>query len=235
MTSLVLSEVFKYGKKNIFKIVAFLLIFTPILYSWLIRKTNNMLSIDASFEPIIFFINICIVIFASGLISLEFEKGTIKNLLIQPNSRVKILYSKYITLIMFILIFYSLFITGVIIGGFTIKSVTIEYNWIFLSIIFKSIILASISFLLSLLFKSTSKAVLFSLILIFLGEKINSGIEKVTIFGKYTILSNYDFSKYFTSPLQANDLSIYLSICIVIIHFLIFNWLIISSFTKSDI
>lgn len=235
MTSLVLSEVFKCWKKSTFKIVAILLIFTPILYSWLIRKADNTLSIDTSFELIIFLINICIVIFASGLISLEFENGTIKNLLIQPNSRVKILYSKYITLILFVLIFYSLFITGIIIGGITIPSVTIEYNWIFLSVIFKSIILASISFLLSLLFKSTSKAVLFSLIIVFLGEKINSIIEKVTILGKYTILYNYDFSKYFTSPLQANDFSIYFSIGIIIIHFLIFNWLIIASFTKSDI
>lgn len=232
MIALVYSELFKYLKKKSIRILLFSFIFLPILFSSLIRKADNTLF---SLEPVIFLLNLCIVIIASGFISLEFEKGTLKNLLIQPISRIRMIYSKYFALIIMIIFFYILFIIGVIISTIIIKGFIIEYSWVFLFTILQSIILASISFFLSLLLKSTSKTVLISLIIVFLGEKINSLLEKVTSLGKFSLLSNYDLTPYFSSTLEAGNISLYAAIGILVIHFLFFNILLISSVTKFEL
>ena len=128
MIALVYSELFKYLKKKSIRILLFSFIFLPILFSSLIRKADNTLF---SVEPVIFLLNLCIVIIASGFISLEFEKGTLKNLLIQPISRIRMIYSKYFALIIMIIFFYILFIIGVIISTIIIKGFIIEYSWVF--------------------------------------------------------------------------------------------------------
>ena len=61
---------------------------------------------------------IFLIIVVGGIVSDEFNKGTIKQLLIVPSSRLKIIISKYITsFIMFIFIFLFILIVQLVISG----------------------------------------------------------------------------------------------------------------------
>lgn len=75
-----------------------------------------------------------LVIVLGGIISDEFNKGTIKQLLITPSSRIKVIISKYMTsLIIFIFIFLfiliiQLIISGIFFGYSSFKIPVVLYN-----------------------------------------------------------------------------------------------------------
>ena len=81
------------------------------------------------------FIIILIIIVAGTIVSEEFNKGTIKLLLVRPYSRVKILLSKYITCLIVLIcsiIFVALMQTvvgGIVYGFDSYKNPTVLYNY----------------------------------------------------------------------------------------------------------
>lgn len=144
----------------------------------------------------LFFFVIFIIMIAGTIVAEEFNKGTIKMLLIRPYQRWKILLSKYITcLIMLsfciIVIILSQYIIGGVVFGFeTYKVPAIVYNFASESLIEMSMIkylllnLASIlpylliiltlAFTISTVFTSTPLAITLSFLTIFFSSIINN-------------------------------------------------------------
>lgn len=101
-----------------------------------INNTTNLRGILMDvFSGYSIFIIVFIVMIAGTIISSEFEKGTIKILLVKPHKRWKILLSKYIVsliMMLFILIFTVLMQTligGIILGFDSLKVPVVEYSF----------------------------------------------------------------------------------------------------------
>lgn len=188
-----------------------------INYNLLLKSENKNVNINVdarillmrffdNFEIIIIIITIFI---SSTIISEEYIKGTIKNLLIKPYRRIKILFSKIITnitialIITIILMLFQYVIGGIVFGFNSYNLVAIIYNRVaetinsmslfnYISLLFILKMLIYITFILvSLLFgliiNNIALNILFSLGLYFL----------INIKGTYTnmIINNYNISE----------------------------------------
>jgi len=175
---------------------------------------------------LMFFINIFSISIASGIVANEFNWGTIKFLLIRPFSRSKILLSKYITVIIFsalltFLLFIFSFATNSLLytnnlgnQGFSdiLMLFLLKYPEIFMY--------STIAFMLSVLSKSSSLALGFSLVIVFIGPIIAYYLPN-----KYLLFSNVDLTR--------GDLRF--SIAILLIYTIIFNFISWIIFLKRDI
>lgn len=191
------------------------------------------------------FIIITVVLIAGAIVSEEFNKGTIKLLLVRPYGRRKILFAKFIVVmltIIFIMIAIGVmqFIVGGIFFGFeSLKVPAVEYNHsagaleemsIFKSVILTGlgklpiyILIGTLAFALSTLFTNTAVAITISL----LGYMASSMINQFAYYGnikwiKYFVTPNWDFTQFFYGSLpNMEGLSIVFSAVICLIYFLI--------------
>ena len=199
----------------------------------------------------ILFIVVVIVMIAGTIVSEEFNKGTIKQLLLRPYSRFKILLSKYITcLIVFILfiLFYELvsfiayglslgfksYSLPIIIYNFTTHQV-MELNLIkgilmnFVSILPVYIIILTLAFFLSTLITSSGIALTISF-LVYIFSDILNGLISLT---NYKILRLFptmcwNFNEYLFGNIPADKyLNFPMALIVTIITFLV---LFVSSF-----
>ncbi len=205
---------------------------------------------------IIILIGLFSIIVASGAIANEHRWGTIKLLLIRPISRTTILFSKYISVLLFtltmtILLIVLLFIIGLIFFGFEganptylitatdgtlelaslYKAIIADYSFPFIEII----ILTTLAFMISTIFKNNSLALGATLFLMFTGVQIYFWFEKYA-WSKYILFAHTDLSQYSqtgTLFFEGNTLS--LSITVLLVYYALFlflSWLI---FTKRDV
>lgn len=146
------------------------------------------------------YVFLCLIYMAS-LVSSEHQMGTIKLLLIRAHSRSKILASKYVTLLLFliVLMLFTMLVSGIIsllffgTGGEgqlvdVLKSV--GYT------LFYTIIYSTIVFMFSVLTKSTGATIGIAFILVFVQDLL------------VLLLSRYEFAKYllfFNTNLQMYD------------------------------
>ncbi len=212
-------------------------------------QANSLLYADAA-TPILFIV-VVIVMIAGTIVSEEFNKGTIKQLLLRPYSRFKILLSKYITcLIVFILfiLFYELvsfiayglslgfksYSLPIIIYNFTTHQV-MELNLIkgilmnFVSILPVYIIILTLAFFLSTLITSSGIALTISF-LVYIFSDILNGLISLT---NYKILRLFptmcwNFNEYLFGNIPADKyLNFPMALIVTIITFLV---LFVSSF-----
>lgn len=165
------------------------------------------------------FILIISISVAGGIVSNEFDKGTIKNLLIRPYKRWKILLSKYIavlitTLLSIItLLILELIIGGIILGFDSLQNSIIVYSFTknsilqinaikyvidsIISTLPMFILLATLGFTISTIFNSTSLGIALPMLGYFGGNIINLIIEsyKIKIL-HYFVTPNWDLSKF---------------------------------------
>ena len=205
------------------------------------------------------YILVIIVMIAGTIVSEEFNKGTIKLLLVKPYSRSKILASKFITtliMIAFVIVVMAvmeLVIGGVVFGFDSLSIPVVEYNFDLGSIqtinVFEYlgiqvltqlpmfILLATLAFVLSTLFSNSALAITISL----LGYMSTSIINQLAIayniqFLKYFVTMNWDLSQYLFGGLPLMDgMSMVMSIVICMVYFLIMvipTWII---FKKRNI
>ena len=107
MKNLVINELYKILSKNNIYVVGIISLFFIIL-NVLICKMNNICNaVDImimEFSEVNIFIIICIIMVSGSIVSDEYNKGTIKYLLIKPYKRYKILLSKlFSSIIIFVL------------------------------------------------------------------------------------------------------------------------------------
>lgn len=206
------------------------------------------------------FIIILIIIVAGTIVSEEFNKGTIKLLLVRPYSRIKILLSKYITCLivlvcsMVCVTLMQTIVGGIVFGFDSYKDPTVVYNFTTnslntvsilgtlataaLAILPKLILLMTLAFTLSTVITNTPVAIAIPL----LGSMVESIINQLAImyekanFLKYFVTPNWDFSQYLYGALpQMKGITLEFSVCICLAYFIVMMALSIWNFKNKNI
>lgn len=207
-------------------------------------KTTRNLLINTLSDNFLF-IMIIIAAGAGSIVSTEFDKGTIKLLLIRPYSRNKILLSKYIvSLFMIIFAILSAFIMQLIVGGifFGFSSLNIPvviYNFVqnkvmhinlfkyifdnVLAVLPEFILLATLAFAISTITNVSTLGVALPIVGVGAADIINLiAINRNIIPLKYFVTLNWNFTNYLYGGVNSFPaLSIPFSILICAIYFLI--------------
>lgn len=205
-----------------------------------------LMKVFDNFEVLIIFI---IIYLSCTIISEEYYSGTIKNILIKPYKRVKILFSKILTdfliiiLVVLILVTFQYVLGGLLFGFESYSLDAIRYNTIsqdietmnlvkyilllFTTKIFMYVILSSFSLLFGIITNNMALNILISLGAYFLStfEILKNNITN------YIFIYNWDISKY----LFTDSTMLWQSIIISSISLLIFLLLIIIIFNKKDV
>lgn len=207
-------------------------------------KTTRNLLINTLSDNFLF-IMIIVAAGAGSIVSTEFDKGTIKLLLIRPYSRNKILLSKYIvSMFMIIFAILSAFIMQLIIGGifFGFSSLNIPvviYNFVqnkvmhinlfkyifdnVLAVLPEFILLATLAFAISTITNVSTLGVALPIVGVGAADIINLiAINRNIIPLKYFVTLNWNFTNYLYGGVNSfPTLSIPFSILICAIYFLI--------------
>lgn len=207
-------------------------------------KTTRNLLINTLSDNFLF-IMIIVAAGAGSIVSTEFDKGTIKLLLIRPYSRNKILLSKYIvSMFMIIFAILSAFIMQLIIGGifFGFSSLNIPviiYNFVqnkvmhinlfkyifdnVLAVLPEFILLATLAFAISTITNVSTLGVALPIVGVGAADIINLiAINRNIIPLKYFVTLNWNFTNYLYGGVNSfPTLSIPFSILICTIYFLI--------------
>ena len=211
-----------------------------------IHNTNSLKGILENFySQFGIFLIVVVVMIEGTIVSEEFNKGTIKLLLVKPYSRNKILMAKAITtLIMIIFIIVVTLVMQILIGGIifgfdSLSEPVVAYNFntdtmeemnIFANLGVQTltqlpmiILLATLAFAISTLFTNSTLAITISL----LGFMSASIINQLAIgydlqFMKYFVTMNWDLSIYANGALPYMEgMNMTMSIIICVIYFLI--------------
>lgn len=165
------------------------------------------------------FIIVMIIMIAGTIVSEEFNKGTIKLLLIKPYSRNKILLSKFITMLIMIVfsivavIAMELIVGGIIFGYESLSVPVLEYNFntqtleqinIFtylgieiLAQLPMLILLGTLAFAFSAIFTNSALAIIISLLGYMSANMINMLVIQYKVsFMKFFVTMNWDLSEY---------------------------------------
>lgn len=207
-------------------------------------KTSRNLLINTLNDNFLFII-IIIAVITGSIVSTEFDKGTIKLLLVKPYSRNKILLSKYIvSLLIIIFSILSAFIMQLIVGGIffgfdTLNIPVIVYNftqnkimninvfkYVFdniIAILPEFILLATLAFAISTITNMSTLGVALPIIGVGAADIINAiAIGKNIIQLKYFVTLNWNFTNYLYGGVNSfPTLSVSFSILICIIYLLI--------------
>ena len=211
-----------------------------------IHNTNTLKGILENFySQFGIFLIVVVVMIAGTIVSEEFNKGTIKLLLVKPYTRNKILMAKAITtLIMIIFIIVVTLVMQILIGGIifgfdSLSEPVVAYNFntntmeemnIFANLGVQTltqlpmiILLATLAFAISTLFTNSTLAITISL----LGYMAASIINQLAIgydlqFMKYFVTMNWDLSIYANGALPYMEgMNMTMSIIICVVYFLI--------------
>ena len=211
-----------------------------------IHNTNSLKGILENFYAQFgIFLIVVVVMIAGTIVSEEFNKGTIKLLLVKPYTRNKILIAKAITTLMMIIfiivvtLVMQILIGGIIFGFDSLSEPVVAYNFntntmeemnIFANLGVQTltqlpmiILLATLAFAISTLFTNSTLAITISL----LGYMAASIINQLAIgydlqFMKYFVTMNWDLSIYANGALPYMEgMNMTMSIIICVIYFLI--------------
>ncbi len=210
--------------------------------------------INGSSELIVL-ITLIIVIIAGDSLASEFSTGTIKLLLIRPASRLKILISKYISVIIFgILLVVLLFISSVLLNGLLYQfehlniplvsinseGVVSEHNMV--ANLWKTYLLNSVStimfvtmaFMISAAFRSSSMAIGFSIFALFAGF-ISLELVHRYAWSKYVLFANIDLTQHLSGRPFHDGMTMTFSVTVLAVYYIIFSLVAWLMFTKRDV
>lgn len=202
---------------------------------------------------------ITVIIMAAEMISREFTDGTIKLLLIRPHRRTKVLFSKYMALIIFStlslfvvlssqLIFNS-FLYGLpsLTSEFTSTDLFINTNGKIESLLNASQLLklyglsffsimsyGTIAFTISTVLRNSTLAVGSSLFLMMVGNSMIEATSKIAWL-KYLPFANSDFSLYIYHLAPRSEMTVLFSITVLLVYILLLNGISFYVFNKRDI
>lgn len=195
------------------------------------------------------------VIIAGDSLAGEFTTGTIKLLLIRPVNRLKILISKYLSMLKFgILLLLILFIVSILINGLLYKfgqmnlplvsinneGQIVERNMFtnlwktYLLNGVSTIIFVTMAFMISSAFRSSTMAIGFSIFALFAGSLVSELLQRYE-WSKYLLFANIDLSQHLSGRPYQEGMTLTFSIIVLSTYFLIFNlvsWLV---FTRRDV
>jgi ABC-2 type transport system permease protein len=204
---------------------------------------------------LIIVITLFTVIVAGDSLAGEFSSGTIKLLLIRPSNRLKILVSKYLSMILFGLgLLVTLFIVSVLVNGLLyqfgdmdLPLVTtnadgqiVEKNMVanlwktYLLNVISTIMIVTMAFMISSAIRSSAMAIGISIFALFSGQMLLEVLYRYD-WSKYLLFANIDLSQYLSGVPYQEGMTLTFSIIILIAHFIVFNlisWLV---FTQRDV
>ena len=225
-----------------------------------IFNTSNsrafLLNVFSKYE---LFIIITIVLIGGAIVSDEFNKGTIKLLLVRPYSRIKILAAKFITVMitviftMIITVILQFIVGGIFFGFDSISIPAVVYNYTTGKIMEMSIskyilitglgklpiyiLMATLAFALSTLFNNTAVAITITL----MGYMASSIINQIASYYevkwlKFFVTPNWDFTQFLYGKLPLmKGLNVPFSIAICLLYFIIMLIPTILVFKKRNI
>ncbi|WP_226035088.1 ABC transporter permease [Aquibacillus saliphilus] len=206
-------------------------------------------------QPLISLAGLFTIIVAAGIVASEFSSGTIKLLLIRPINRMKILLSKYLTVLLFgvsmlAIIYLFSSIVGLILFGLPSSDVShlaysngevvernVAINLVgeyFLSSI-DLLMIATMAFMISSVFRNSSFAVGISLFLLFMGGTATMLLASRFEWAKYILFANTDLSVYFDGVPPIDGMTLSFSIFMLLVYFFIFHLFAFGVFAKRDV
>ncbi|PED71214.1 ABC transporter permease [Bacillus pseudomycoides] len=220
-----------------------------------IKPTNNawFFTIGQSTNFLIA-ISILTLIIAGEIVASEFQSGTIKFLLTRTATRTQIYFSKYISTLLFgfflivMTFLLSILFSGILLGFDGINS---EYLFVkdhavqktsFLqaligSLLFKIpylIIVATLAFMISAAFKSTTFSIVFSLLVAIAGFVMSISLKGFS-WTKYFIFSHTDLSSFVYENPPVEGMTFSFSILFILIHIFIMHGIAYPIFVKKDV
>lgn len=195
-----------------------------------------------------FLVLIFSAVIAAESVAGEFTGGTIKLLLIRPWSRVKILASKFIAVLLFLLaVTIAFFGIGMLAsylllgtGAAGSAPTAVEANGIWLSVVYvvvDGLIYTTIAFMVSAVFRSSMLGLTLTVILEFMGGVVTELVSpgKYAI-GKYLLFFNMDLDQYTASPLGKYGVtSLGFSLTVLAVYFVVFLFIAAYVFRKRDV
>ena len=211
-----------------------------------INKQNDVRGILKSlFNEYGLFIIVMIIMIAGTIVSEEFNKGTIKLLLVKPYSRNKILLAKFITVFLMIVfsilavVIMELLVGGIIFGYDSLSVPILVYDFTTQSLqslnIFsylgieimtqlpKLILLATLAFACSTLFTNSAVAIAIPLLGYMSADMINMLVVQFKVqFMKFFVSLNWNFEEYLFGNLpKMEGMTIGFSIVICMLYFVV--------------
>ncbi|ARU61258.1 hypothetical protein CBW65_09820 [Tumebacillus avium] len=206
-------------------------------------------------SDIIFLVTLFTVIVAGDIVATEFTWGTIKLLLIRPVNRTKILYSKYVSTLMFgLLMAVILLVTSFLLGGLVFGFGGVDQPFMYvdqdgtlqqmnmadrvlMSFGLESVTLlmiVTIAFMISAAFRSSSLAISLSIFVMFAGTIVVQVLARYD-WVKYILFANLDLSMYFMGMPLVKGMTLGFSVLVLAIYFVILHLLAWLLFTKRDV
>ncbi|WP_096271515.1 ABC transporter permease subunit [Paucisalibacillus globulus] len=199
-------------------------------------------------------IGVFVIIVGSSIVAHEFNKGTIKLLLVRSASRNQILASKFITTLLFgifllVVTFILSFIIGSILFGFDGSSVhlsaidgevTERSRILFLGLSYLAssvsiLMLTAMAFMISTIFRSETIAIALSVMLLFIGSTATGILAMFTDWAKYSVFANTNLELYFTDGPMIEGMTLGFSIVVLIVYLILFLFLSFLFFKKRDV
>ncbi|KZZ83202.1 ABC transporter permease subunit [Bacillus sp. SJS] len=203
------------------------------------------------------------VIIASTSVASEFSDGTIKQLLIRPHRRWKILLSKYISVVAYsLLLLFFLAAANVIAGTFlygagdfgakiaetpmtfgggepVIAAVGNMYIEKILLFIPNLIMVVTISFMLSTLFKSQSMAVGFGIFVLFMNSALNIGVQLLIglkqEWAKLLLFPHLELMQFSAAEEILPGVTLMFSLAVLLVYYILFMAITFFFFQRKDV
>lgn len=211
-----------------------------------INKSNDVRGILKNlFSEYGLFIIVMIVMIAGTIVSEEFNKGTIKLLLVKPYDRRKILLAKFITVLIMIVfsivavVLMELIVGGIIFGVDSLSVPVLQYNFVtqnlesmnifaylgieILTQLPKLVLLATLAFACSTLFTNSAVAIAIPLLGYMSADMINLLVIQYKVeFMKFFVSLNWDFQEYLFGNLPSMEgLTLGFSMVICALYFVV--------------
>ncbi len=200
------------------------------------------------------FITICVIMLSCYLISTEYTNKTISRLAITSVKRWKILFSKYLSIIILTTLFIFIFmlcsiLCGWALFGFDDFSVQCVYyngkeivqrnvlSQLFLCLTYNCVSLYAISSLavfIAVLTRSNLLGISSCFCISAFGSILSSAFPDSALM-KYTLFSNTNYSHYLTNSISSGEITPTVSLIVLLVHILVFTILSFVLFNKRDI
>ncbi|SEN88119.1 ABC-2 type transport system permease protein [Amphibacillus marinus] len=216
---------------------------------------DNIWTVVEESRAIISLVGLFTIVVASGIVASEFSTGTIKLLLIRPISRVKILLSKYLTVILFSLFLLSITfglaaIAGLILfgtapeeavhlayqnGQVVERALGLHLMGSYLLYSIDILMLTTMAFMISSVFRNSSLAVGISIFLLTIGGTAANILSFYFDWAKYILFLNTDLTVYFDGMPNIEGMTLTFSIVMLLLYFVLFHLLAFFFFNKRDV
>lgn len=220
------------------------------------EKNSTVWSFINDASNLISFAGLFVMVAAAGIVANEFTWGTIKMLAVKPFRRWKILLSKYITVLLYLLLMMSILfvgagLIGLILFGAGSPTENIHLAYVngqieeqnLLGYLLKSyglqsisvLLLSTMAFMISVVFRASGLAIGLSVFLLFTGGTVTNLLASKFEWAKFSLFANTDLMQYLDGLPMVDGMTIKFSILMLVLYFSVFQILAFFFFTKRDI